>query len=156
MLHRMILPDNCIRWNSDSDTVYLLKLSGNGTKNVLHSPSIIINSSLGVRAFPKGESIELSLGIANDIRQIETIIGEISGKDTVTDLPNRIHKKISKATELFKQFSELLEEISNLISLLSQNLILNLLMNIQKHPTNWSFTIHFMLVRKRNCSQEET
>ena len=52
-------------------------------------------------------------GIISDIRQIETIIGEISGKDTVTDLPNSIHEKISKATELLKQSIELLEEISN-------------------------------------------
>ena len=98
-LHRMTLPDNYIRWNSDSDTVYLLQLSGNG-HNVSVASSIVISSSLGVRAFLKGESIELSLGIISDIRQIETIVGEISGKDTVTDLPNSIHKKISKATEL--------------------------------------------------------
>ena len=108
----MTLPDNYIRWNSDSDTVYLLQLSGNG-HNVSVASSIVISSSLGVRAFLKGESIGLSLGIISDIRQIETIIGEISGKDTVTDLPNSIHEEISKGTELLKQTIEFLEEISN-------------------------------------------
>ena len=48
--HRMTLPDNCIRWNSDSDTVYLLQLSGNG-HNVSVASSIVINSSLGVKSF---------------------------------------------------------------------------------------------------------
>ena len=52
----------------------------------------------------------LALSVISD--KLKTIIGEISGKDTVTDLPNSIHEKISKATELLRQFIESLEEIS--------------------------------------------
>ena len=89
-LYTMTLPDNYIRSNSDSDTVYLLQLSGNG-HNVSVALSIVISSSLGVRAF-----LKQSIGL----------LEEISNPD-LTSEPESNSQSADEYSETFPQIARL-------------------------------------------------
>ena len=74
-LPSLSLPDNCIQWYSDNDTLYLIRLSFTEPAVSVDS-TVTINSSLNVEAFRRWEINKIYTEVINYIRQIETILLE--------------------------------------------------------------------------------
>ena len=109
------LPSSWVKWFSDDTSINLLKLSKD--KHISIPAYVSINDSLTPTGFYQNIQIPLSIHNLSDIREIDTIISEVT-----SNIESTI-SKIETSNDMLEKYSELLSKLKFLLCQLENTLI---------------------------------